>query len=110
MRLVLVGAALAFSAYAGLTDVTYLKNGGYAADLPEFRRIDVRSAGECAAVVAQADRAIGAEHGIVCDRVPRYRHWANLTLDAYERRQLVSLALTPLRSQAVARSSEAALR
>lgn len=111
MRLVLVGAALAFAAYAGLTDVTYLRNGGYAADLPEHRRIDVWLAQDCAAVVERADRALGPQHGIACEAVPRFRHWANLAVDAYDRKQLVSLAVSSLRSQAVARDvADASLR
>lgn len=107
MRLVLVGATLAFAAYAGLTHVTYLKNGGYAGDLPEYRRIDVWSAAECQAMVAQAERTLGAHHGIVCEDVPRVRHWANLVRDAYDRKQLINIAGNVLRSEAVARDARA---
>lgn len=105
MRLVLVGATFAFAAYAALTNVTYLKNGGYAADLPEHRRIDVWSPAQCEAMVAQAERTLGPDHGIACESVPRVRHWANLVRDAYDRKQMVNIAGNLLRSQAIARDA-----
>lgn len=105
MRLVLVGATCAFAAYAAFTNVTYLKNGGYAADLPEYRRIDVWTPADCTALIAQAERTLGPRHGIMCEQVPRIRHWTNLVRDAYDRKQLVSVAGNVLRSEAVARDA-----
>jgi len=108
MRLALVGAALAFAGYAALNHVTYLADGGYSSGFPEHRRIDVRSPQECAEVIARADRTLGPDHGLVCDRVPLARHWFNLAQDAFERRQVLATVANAVRTDAVA--STAGLR
>lgn len=110
MRLVLVVAALILAAFAALSDVTYLRDGGYAGDLPEHRRIDVRAQAECAELVERADRALGAHNGFACERVPLVRHIANLARDAFERREFVDVALNALRTDAVAGDAQAAAR
>ena len=102
MRFALVGATVALMAYGGLTDVTYLSSGGYGADLPEHRRIDVRSEPECRAVVERANLTLGGRHEIVCQRVPLYRHWANLARDAYDRGLVSNLAFNLWGGEAVA--------
>ncbi|MFD1703993.1 hypothetical protein ACFSCV_13385 [Methylopila henanensis] len=110
MRLVFVVATLAFAAYASLEDVTYLRGGGFAGELPEHRRIEVVSSESCGEVVARAERTLGAEHGITCERVPLARHWANVARDTIESRRVTEVVLAPLRTEAMARSAADTLR
>ncbi|MFD1332992.1 hypothetical protein ACFQ4O_13385 [Methylopila musalis] len=107
MRLVLLGAALTFAAFAAFSDVTYLRDGGYAGDLPEHRRIDVRAATDCADVIDRADRTFGDHNGFACERVPLVRHVANVVRDAFERHDIVDVALNALRTDAVAGNAQA---
>jgi hypothetical protein len=85
MRLALSGVTLAAVAFAALTPVVYLNAGGYSADWPEYRRIAVSSAEDCAQILDRAERTLGAQHGMACERIPRWRHMVNLVRAAYER-------------------------
>ncbi|GLK66793.1 hypothetical protein GCM10008179_04310 [Hansschlegelia plantiphila] len=107
MRLALFGASIMLAAYATMTHVTYLNTGGYSADWPEYRRIAVVSPQDCAALLGRAERTLGESHGLRCEGVPRWRHWANLTRAAYDRDGVGGVALAVLGGQAVASAAAA---
>ena len=108
MRFALFGAAVAVAAFAASSHVTYLNTGGFSAEWPEYRRIDVVSDLECADILRRADRTLGAGNGIRCDAVPLYRHWLNLARASYEQRGLMTIASSLLGGEALASAASPA--
>lgn len=105
MRLALYGATLSVVAYATMTHVMYLNTGGYSADWPEYRRIAVMDDRACAALIERAERTIGERHGLACENVPRWRHWANVTRAVYDHEGFGGLAQLAFGGQALAEAA-----